>query len=662
MLGTLLWNVFLLPLYAQAPDTSKTYSLGEVVVNERYNTPEVRSSAPVQILNSKDLHSLNALQLSDAVKHFSGVTVKDYGGIGGMKTVSLRSLGANHTAVGYDGIAITDCQTGQIDISRFSIENVDAITLYNGQSDNIFQPARLFASAGVLNIRTVTPLFEPGKTWNAKVALKAGSFGFVNPFLLIEKKISSRWALSLNTEWMSSNGEYPYTLYYGGKGDSTSREKRNNSDVKTFRVEGGAYGRFSPSDSWRIKAYYYQSSRGLPGATIYYNPYATQHLWDRNFFAQSNYKKEFSPLFAFQVAGKYNWSYQRYLDPDALSENAKDNNYRQQEYYLTASLLYRVLPDFSLSLSTDGAINTFSADHYNFSFPTRYTWLTALAAKYANEWLTASGSILATLINEDTKVGKCAGNHRKLSPYLSLSFKPIRNEELRIRAFYKHIFRLPSFNDLYYPRVGNPDLKPENAIQYNIGITYAKSIAAWLPRIKATIDGYYNRITDKIVAKPSKNIFNWSMYNIGVVAIKGADVTGEMIFKLTDKITLGLSGNFTYQQALDITENSETYKQQIAYTPRVSGSGNAVLEMPWINFNYSFLASGSRYTLDQNIMENYLPGYRDHSLSANRSFRFGQYTTKINLEILNILNKNYEIVKNFPMPGRSFRITLSVNY
>ena len=658
--GTLLILTLFHPLYGEAPDTTKIYSIGEVVVNERYNTTEVRASAPTQILSSKDLKNLNTLQVSDAVKHFAGVTVKDYGGIGGLKTVSVRSLGAGHTAVGYDGIALTDCQTGQIDIGRFSTENVDMITLNNGQGDNIFQPARMFASASVLNINSLTPIFDEKKTLNAKVSLKGGSFGLINPALILEKKISSRWSLSLNSEWMSAKGDYPFTVHYGtNAGDSTSREKRNNSEVKTFRVEGGIYGRFSDSDTWRLKAYYYHSSRGLPGAVIYNNPYSAQHLWDRNFFAQTQYKREISPLFAFQAAGKYNRSYQHYLDP-----GKEDNEYYQQEYYLTASLLYRAFEHFSLSLSTDGSINTFSANSYQFAFPVRYSWLSVLAAKYANDWLNISASLLATLIKEDTEVGKCAGNHQKLSPYASISLKPFSSQEFRIRFFYKKIFRLPTFNDLYYPRVGNPDLKPENTTQYNLGLTYAKNIAHWFPRLTLTADAYYNQITDKIIAVPNKNIFIWSMMNLGKVDIKGIDISGEMSFDLGKEILLSLSGNYTYQRALDITDkdNKSTYKHQIAYTPRISGSGSVGLETPWLNLTYTFVATGHYYALGQNIEENNCPGYSDHNLSAGRDFQFGKFTVGAKAELLNILNNNYEVVRNFPMPGRSFRITLSVKY
>lgn len=120
---------------SQEIDTTKVYSIPEVVVSDRYQTREVRSAIPLQIFSHEELKNLNVMQVSDAVKHFSGVTVKDYGGIGGLKTVSIRSLGAQHTVVGYDGIAVTDCQTGQVDIGRFSLENVDRLMLSNGQSD-----------------------------------------------------------------------------------------------------------------------------------------------------------------------------------------------------------------------------------------------------------------------------------------------------------------------------------------------------------------------------------------------------------------------------------------------------------------------------------------------------------------------------------------------
>ena len=664
-------NLFLsTSLFAQEQrvDTARTYYIPEITVSDIYQTREVRSTAPLQIFSKDALKNLNALQVSDAVKHFAGVTVKDYGGIGGLKTISIRSLGAQHTAVGYDGITLTDCQTGQIDLGRFSLDNVDQLSLSNGQSDNICQPARFFASAGRLNIQTLTPQFEDGKRTNISASFKTGSWGLVNPSLLLEQRISRKWTVSANGEWMSSDGHYPYTLYYGNEeGDLSSREKRKNTDVQTFRAEAGLYGNFSDKEQWRLKAYYFQSSRGLPNATTFYYTHSSQRLWDKNTFIQSQYKKEFNRQWVFQTSAKWNWSYQRYLDPDYKGSTGEiENSYYQQEYYLSGAVLYRLLNNLSFSLSSDGSINTMNANLNDFAHPTRYSWLTAFAGKYVNNWLTLSASALATVIYEQADKGGSAGNHRKLSPYVSASFKPFDKEEFRIRIFYKDIFRLPSFNDLYYGETGNNKLKPENARQYNIGLTYSKDVCPFLPYLSATVDAYYNKITDKIIAYPTKNLAVWSMRNLGSVEIKGIDVTGNVSLQPCEKFRINLSGNYTYQRALDVTnsdpasEEGRTYKHQIAYTPRVSGSGQVGIETFWVNLSYSFLLSGKRYAVGQNIAANRLDSYSDHSISASRDFRIKKVTTSLSVEILNIMNKNYEIVKSFPMPGRSVRATFSV--
>ena len=280
-----------IPLFAQQQkvDTTHTYSIPEITVSDIYQTREVRSTAPLQVFSKDALKNLHALQVSDAVKHFAGVTVKDYGGIGGLKTVSIRSLGAQHTAVGYDGITLTDCQTGQIDIGRFSLDNVDQLSLSNGQSDNIFQPARFFAAAGILNIQTLTPRFEKEKTTNISASFKTGSWGLVNPSILLEQQLNSKWTVSANGEWMSSDGHYPYTLHYGdAKEDLTSREKRKNTDVQTFRAEAGLYGIFSDKEQYRLKAYYFSLPEDYPKPplftmTILYNNCGIKiHLYKAN--------------------------------------------------------------------------------------------------------------------------------------------------------------------------------------------------------------------------------------------------------------------------------------------------------------------------------------------------------------------------------------------
>jgi len=298
-----------------------------------------------------------------------------------------------------------------------------------------------------------------------------------------------------------------------------------------------------------------------------------------------------------------------------------------------------------------------------FARPTRFSLLSVLAARFVSNEVLATASMLSTITNESVEVGEAAANQRRLSPYLSVAYKPFAEHDLRLRFFYKNIFRLPGFNDLYYARTGNAGLLPEFTNQLNAGITYALSYADWLPLFSVTADVYRNYVKDKIVALPTKNIFIWSMVNLGKVQVDGLDLTVETSFMAKDKIVVLLGGTYTYQQALDVTTaGSNTYGHQIPYTPRVSGSGKLGVETPWVDVSYSLLWSGDRYAGYQNYAENRLPGYVDHSVSVSRDFNISNYVLSFNVEALNLSDENYAVVKWFPMPGRSYRATVGLRF
>ena len=222
---------------------------------------------------------------------------------------------------------------------------------------------------------------------------------------------------------------------------------------------------------------------------------------------------------------------------------------------------------------------------------------------------------------------------------------------------------MPSFNDLYYSAVGNSQLKPENSKQMDLGLTYRISYGKRLPKLMMTVDGYHNLVTDKIMAIPTKNIFIWSMVNLGKVDIKGLDLAISATQSLGKDFSFSAGFNHSYQWALDVTDatNGE-YKNQIAYSPRIYGSGRLSLETPWANVAYAMLYSGHRYVTGQNLAENDLAGYTDHSVSVERALELFGLTLNVRAEVLNLLDENYEIVRNFPMPGRSYRFGIKVEF
>ena len=660
----LLWGFCLFPssMYAQEIQdsiTGKVHRIDEVTITARRMPAKITSTTSVQVLRKEDLKNLGLQNMGDAVKRFAGTNVRDYGGIGGLKTVSVRNLGAAHTAVSYDGVAISNTQAGQIDIGRFSLDNVSSLSLAIGHDDNLLQSARLFASAGVLNIETEKPHFKDGRRTFTQVQMRGGSFGYLTPALRHWQKLGERTRLSVDANYLKANGDYPFTLK---NGNLITEEKRINSDVESWQGEVNLFHTFRDDSELSAKAYYYKSERGLPGAIVLYNSESDERLWDENYFAQARYKKIFSPKWSLQAQGKYNYSWNKYEDLGAQYTGGKQTDTNsQKEYYLSASALYRPTDRLTFSLSQDGAINKLHTNGLNSPEPTRYTSLTALNARIQTKQLKLSGTVVATYITEEVKAGNTPEDRKRLSPTLSASWQPWEEEQFFVRAMYKNTFRVPTFSDLYYLRMGNTNLKPEKATEYTLGLTWSGTPFGFTDFVSITVDGYYNEVKDKIIAFPSTYV--WKMQNYGKVHITGIDVTLATAIPFGRKVNLNLSGNYSWQKALDVTnKEAKNYKHQLPYTPEHNGNVSATLEMPWVNIGYTVTMVGKRYYLAQNIEANEIEGYNEHTATLWKEFGIGKSKLRLQAEIINLTDAQYDVIKYYPMPGRSWRLTGTFNF
>lgn len=631
----------------------------ELIVTSRRAPGKISASSPVQTLTSAQINKLGIRDMADAVRRFAGTNVKDYGGVGGLKTVSVRNMGAAHTAVSYDGSPVSNCQAGQIDIGRFSLDNVGMLSLSVGQSDDMLQPAKLYASAAVLGIWTEKPHFDNGNPYAFRVQMRGGSFGYVSPSVRWWQKIGSRVTTSLDATYLRSDGNYPFKLV---NGKYVTKEKRNNSEIDSWHAEGNVYYNMPDGGELQVKGYYFYSKRGLPGAITLYNPVSTEKLWDENAFILARYKKKFNPKWSLQAQAKYNYGWNKDEETGPQFENnLYSATHHQDEWYVSATGLYQPTSGVSIALAQDGAINKLSSTMYECPYPTRYSSITALNARWIIPHLTLSGSLVGTLITEKVKFGDAPKDISKLNPSLSLSYKPMADRLFYIRAMYKSTFRVPTFNDLYYYRLGSRTLRPEKANEFDLGVTWGHSLFPAMEYLSFTLDAYYNDVDDKIVAFPTT--YAWRMVNFGKVRITGLDMTLATALSLTHGFDLILSGAYTWQKAIDMTDkNSKTYKAQLPYTPVNSGNVSAIIENPWVNVGYSIVFVGKRYYLDQNIPANEIAGYNDHTLTLSHDFTFRKCKLSLRGEILNLTNRQYDVIKFYPMPGRSWRLTGVVNF
>ena len=660
----LLCSFILLPLEIQAQEkgdsiTGKVHKIDEVTVTAERTKQQVKSSSPFQQLNKKQLQQQGITDIADALRRFSGVNIKDYGGAGGMKTISVRSLGAKHTAVVYDGVTLSDCQSGQIDLSRFSIDNIQQISLTIGDNEDIFVPARTVASAAALKLQSISPDFSNKKN-HLTGQIKTGSFGMINPLIRYEQKFNEKISASTTGEFMRADNLYPFTLV---NGDYVSKEKRYNNNIQTYRGELNLY--ISPNNRSTLngKIYYYDTNQQLPGAVILYNAKSREKLRERNFFSQVHYRTYWENNLSLLINGKFNWSQSHYHDEGGKYPGGELNDrYFQREYYTSGALLYTPTSHWSMVYAADYIYNNLNANTPNNTSPYRHSILQTATLRYQTDNITAVAILLGSIYLNGAKEGNGAENRRKLSPSFSFSWKPCTDGQLYLRASYKDIFRVATFSENYFDRMGSRDLRPEKAQQYNIGITYQNNFTSWLPAISLTLDGYYNKVKDKIVAMPY-NMFIWNMVNLGKVEIWGVDANINTTFQLAKHYSLLLTGNYTYQYAVDKTDPEVVYsKHQIAYTPRHSAGASLALENPFINASLHATGVSKRYIASENRPSNEMDGYIEYGLSLYRSFKIKKFTYNLRGDIINLGNKQYDIVKSYPMPGRSYKLTCSIHF
>lgn len=612
--------------------------------------------APAQQLSVARIASIPAASIAEAVRNFTGAVIKDFGGVGGLKTVMIRSLGSNHTAVFYDGLPITEAATGQIDLGKVSLHNIEQIKLSVGEASAGLKPARMYASAGLLEI-TSQQDYKPGKlSWQAYT--RAGSFGTINPGFYVAVPTGKRSFSSLHFNYYSANGRYPYEINNGAIHEDRTRE---NSDIKSADLTARTRILMNDSSMLQFKVSYAASERGLPGAVIFYNTYSSQRLQNKELNTGLSYTNSEKARIRLLTTGGFSHSSLLYSDPAFQNnEGGLRNNYDQSEVFLSQSALSQLTDRLSVSLATDIIYNTLSTNAYSLQNPQRLSSLTALSGNAKYRLTELHVNLLFTAVADIQEPAN--STHLRLSPAVSFMQGLTANNDIKLRAMYKNIYRLPGFSELYYFLSGNINLKPEDASMYDLGVLFSKSHKQ-SSAFSLTVDGYLNRVSNKIVTVPSQNLFIWSTRNIGTALIKGIELQASLSQNINRNWSVNLSGNYAFQDARDITDKSnDAYNQQLPYIPYETAGGLLSVNYRNASVGINTLYNGYRYSQSINTSENLLPAWSVTDITLGYKKLVSEYTLSVKLEVANIFNLHYEVVRGFPMSGRAFFVNLSIHH
>lgn len=601
-----------------------------------------RPLATVQELSGLKLQALSSTSIADALKYFAGVQIKDYGGLGGLKTVNVRSLGSQHVGVYIDGVRITNAQNGTVDLGKFSLSTLESVSLYNANKLDICQSASEYASGATVYMQTRRPdrdsisvLAGIGSfhTWRGRANLQFCRRG---------------WSGFVDAEYLKSKGDYPFR--YKSEFEDTVGIRRN-SDIEFFRVEGALFKK-----GFSSHLYCYVSERGCPGGIVrrlsdkYTN---IGREWDTDIFAQASWLHRFGEIHTLKINAKYAHEYLRYNTDYPENQNTArvDNHYYQDDAYASASYAVRPWEWMSFNFGYDARMSWLTADLRHFS-PVRRLDQKAVAAVQA-EWrgFRLAASALYQHYKDHTRLKTGAAHPlQKVTPSFTIGYAW---RGFMARAWYKCIFRAPTLNDLYYTQAGNRNLKPEYTRQWNIGLEHSFQRGSWATSAQA--DFYINHIDDRIVCLPLKGTYTWSMMNYGKTFCRGMNATLQGQF-MPGNWTFSLLASFTLQDDVNRTNpgNKNTYNRPICYSPKFSCGITAIAAWRWISLTVSELHVGERmwsYADPRDV----LSPYDNVDLKLTVRWR----GLMASLEVNDLFDIQYEHIQRYPMPGRAFNFTLS---
>ena len=566
----------------------------------------VTSDKGVTVSRRDTIHTSGSFTIAEALMKNPALTVNDNGGIAGLKTVSIRGIGSAHTSIYIDGVRVGNVQSGQNNLGMLNLADISSVVIDYAQNSIYFNSAR--------------PQFDELPVAGV-VKMDGGSFNTYLPTARFDFKLSESLSLRATASGIFSKGDFPYTF----NGENLTRV---NNDISQIRSGLDLFGLMNKGD-YHVKAYFNSTRRGTPGSTSWPSDDRQE---DMSAYLQGCMNARFSPLYTLKLSLKGSY------DDIFYSSTWGDSQYGQTEVQLNSAHLFTINDKWSVSLAEDIFWDDLSSTVYNQS---RISSLTALASSFK------SGIFSADIAME---YNFCMDGGEKFRDALSPSAK-VRVDVLEgmgIYALGRRMYRIPTFNELYYTGYGNPELKPEDAWTTDLGIDFNRKIgSSW--NLKANLNGFLTTLTDKIVSAPTEADPDiWLPYNVGKVRSAGFDAVAGFVYT-HGEWTVSFDGKHTFLSATDRTPDSMSYGTQLPYIAKHSTSLNG--DIRWNSWSLNTLWI-NRCGYRDNYGE--MPGWNTLDLSLGKNINMGKAgLLTIRAAVKNIFDTRYELSSGYPMPGRS---------
>ncbi len=592
---------------AQTQTSASAGRLDNVLVTATRTAQTLEDTlANATIITREEIESAGPVTLTELLQRKAGLEIRATGGAGQPSSVLMRGGNSGHTLVLVDGLRVGSSTSGATAFENIPLDLIERIEVVKGPHSSLYGSD---AIGGVIQIFTR----NAGKT---RLTASAG-FG-------------SESTKMFNAGFSVAEGKTALTFDAG----YLNTKPRSATKPSIDSPGCGDYCTYNPDR----------------------DPYKNTHALFK--LTQTLWQGETISFSAWQSRGKTDF------DDGPVPLRAPFNKLTLTGYQLSTENNFTSTWKSRLVIgqTTDDSVITAK---YGGTFKTEQnqaSWLNEFKTSTGHmsagvEWRSeklASDTVYPVKSRETTSV--FAGYLEKVGP-TQLEFTARRDEEDQfgarntgavsygytitpgLSAYGRagHAFRAPSFNDLYYPFLGNRNLKPEQSDQAEAGIRFRGGPAQ---QHRFDVTYFENRIQDLIVFVFNPVTFEGQPENLSRARIRGWEAQAETSF-----VGMTVKAALTVQRP----EDRDTGNQLRSRAKRFGSLGATRNFGKW-DVSGDIVASGARFDSSNQAPDTRMAGYA--LLSAGVRYRIDK-TWSVELTGQNLTDKKYELAQGYNTPSRS---------
>ncbi|MGB2868610.1 MAG: TonB-dependent receptor [Bacteroidota bacterium] len=599
------------------------YRSPEVVVSAtRVRISTRNAPSPVSVLTRKDLDFKFADDLSTALQGLPGFMVKDLGGSSGIKTISMRGMSSEQSLFLINGMRLSSFQNGLVDLGLVQLGGFERIEVVRGGQSGLYGAD---AIGGTVNLLTSTSR----DTSFITIKGTAGSAGYDRIDANAHTKLGPLdVSAGLGNE--SSAGNFSYVFHNSA---GSERRTRQNSDSRLVHAFFQSHLDLPDNTRALVWTQYYSAERGSPGPETGSNPLHAR-LIDDGLMNLLQVERSSPSWGSAAVSVNYRRSNEQYRDFE--SPQPVDDQYLNRSI---AGLLQWDIPlTESLMITSGGELGTATLESNNvLSFARRNQQSFFAGAEFV---IPTPGELIRKIswfpmfrYDDFSDVGGM------WSPRIGFNAWFVEDGAVQVRSSVGKSFRAPSFNELYWRQGGNLFLTSEEATTYDAGI----ECSFWTGGRHRISLGYFaidlrNRIT------------GWPPVNIARALNRG--VEAEWVWEYPGGYSVSLNSSYT-----DARNRGEIdYNKRVPFVPELVVNGSVAGEFgafrPVVTVQYM----SRRFTTTDNTIALSSEPFVIVQTDFSYSLAMEGISVIMRLSIDNLFNEDYEVVKSYPMPLRTYRL------